>query len=202
MNFKKTLIFAVLLCFQPALRASQAANLDLPLPHSLYDIKVKNIAGKEVSLSIYKGKVLVIVNVASHCGFTPQYAALQDIYQKHKTDHFEILAFPSNDFHGQEPGSNDEIKKFCETKYNVSFPLFDKNPVSGPDKQVLYQWLVANDPNKPKPEDVEVKWNFEKFLISRDGKVLARFRSPVKPDSKEFISAVDSALKANQEATK
>jgi glutathione peroxidase len=202
MNLQKSLILGVFLSFSLLAGFSRAADLVLPVPHALYDIQVKNIAGATVPLSTYKGKVLLIVNVASHCGFTPQYEGLQSIYQKYKKDGFEILAFPSNDFHRQEPGTNPEIQKFCETKYHVNFPLFDKNPVSGANKQPLYQFLTANDPAKPSAGDVEVKWNFEKFLIGRDGRILQRFRSPVKPESKEVTSAIEGALKMNQDATK
>ena len=161
---------------------------------SIYDVKVKSLQGDPVSLSQYKGKVLLIVNTASHCGFTPQYEGLEAIYKKYNAQGFEILGFPSNDFGGQEPGTPKEIKNFCETKYKVTFPLFEKNPVSGKDKQPLYVWLLANDPDQSRVFS-EVKWNFEKFLISADGKELDRFRSNTKPDSDEVTKAIEKALK-------
>jgi glutathione peroxidase len=159
-----------------------------------YDIKVNTLGGVPVNLTDYKGKALLVVNTASKCGYTPQYEGLQTIYQRYKAKGFEILAFPSNDFGSQEPGSAPEIKKFCETKYKVSFPLFEKNVVSGSHKQPLYAWLVANEP-KAKYGQSEVSWNFEKFLISKEGKVLARFRSSVTPESPEVIAAIEGALK-------
>jgi glutathione peroxidase len=167
-------------------RAAPASNF--------YEIPVNSLGGVPVSLSDYKGKVLMVVNTASKCGYTPQYEGLQTIYQRYKAKGFEILAFPSNDFGAQEPGSAKEIKNFCETKYKVSFPLFEKNVVSGSHKQPLYAWLVSHEP-KAKYGQSEVSWNFEKFLISKDGKVLARFRSSVTPESPEVITAIEGALK-------
>ncbi len=161
---------------------------------SLYDFTVNNLFGDPVDLSNFKGKVLMIVNTASKCGFTPQYKALESIYQKYSLQGFEILAFPSNDFGSQEPGSPKEIKNFCETKYKVTFPLFEKHAVSGKDKQALYTWLINNDPDSAS-KGSEVKWNFEKFLIGRNGKVIARFRSKVTPDSPEVTKAIEGALK-------
>lgn len=159
---------------------------------SLYEIPVKPLmAEKAETLSQYKGKVLLIVNTASECGYTPQYKGLQSLYQSFSKDGFAIVAFPSNDFGQQEPGSSKEIKKFCETKYHVTFPLYEKNPVSGKNKQPLYSWLISHDPGE---KNSEVKWNFEKFLISREGKVLARFRSKVEPESDELVTAVKNAL--------
>jgi glutathione peroxidase len=135
--------------------------------------KVRNIDGQEVSLSDYKGKVLMIVNVASFCGYTPQYEGLENIYKKYKDMGFEILAFPCNDFGGQEPGSNEEIKTFCTTRYSVSFPLFDKIKVLGDEKSPLYAKLI----NFPPAGDIS--WNFEKFLIDKNGNFVARFKSKV-----------------------
>jgi glutathione peroxidase len=161
---------------------------------SIYNFKVKSLFGDAVDLSQYKGKVLLIVNTASHCGYTPQYEGLQAIYAEYHPKGVEVLGFPSNDFGKQEPGTPKEIKSFCETKYKVSFPLFEKNPVSGQDKQALYAWLISHEPDaKGKP--TEVKWNFEKFVISKDGRVVGRFLSKVKPESKEVRDALDAALK-------
>ncbi len=158
--------------------------------NSIYDIKVKDIDGKEVQLSNYKGKVLMIVNVASKCGFTPQYRELQKIYDTYKDKGFEILAFPCNDFGNQEPGTNEEIKNFCRTNYNVTFKLFDKIKVLGDEKSPLYKELI----NSKNIEQGDVKWNFEKFLIDKKGYVRARFRSNVKPDSKEIRNIIEKLL--------
>ena len=156
---------------------------------NIYDITVKDMDGKDVQLSDYKGKVLLIVNVASHCGYTPQYEGLEKMYETYKDKGFEILAFPSNDFGEQEPGTNEEIKQFCESKYNVSFKLFDKVKVLGDGKTPLYERLDNNA-----PVTGEVGWNFEKFLIDKNGNIVGRFKSKVKPDSDELISAVTTEL--------
>jgi glutathione peroxidase len=154
-------------------------------------IKVLDMNKKEVNLSDYKGKVLLIVNVASECGNTPQYAGLEEIYEKYNPDGFEILAFPCNDFGGQEPGTNEQIKNFCSSKYNVTFKLFDKIKILGKDKSPLYARLINNSVT----ETGDVKWNFEKFLISKDGKIVARFGNKVQPTSDEVISAIEKELK-------
>ncbi len=169
------------------------------VPESIYDFRVNRLGGVPASLSEYKGKVLLIVNTASKCGYTPQYQGLQTIYQRYKTRGFEVLGFPSNDFGSQEPGNAGEIKKFCETRYKVSFPMFEKGVVSGSHKQPLYAWLVANEP-KAKFGQSEVGWNFEKFLVSKEGAVLARFRSSVTPESPEVIQAIESALEKKKES--
>ena len=159
---------------------------------SLYDIKLKDIDGKDTTLVAYKGKVLLIVNVASHCGFTKQYTALESSHQKYKTQGFAVLGFPCNQFGGQEPGSNAEIKEFCTSKFNVTFPLFDKIEVNGGNRHLLYTALAGKD--SPFPGDI--KWNFNKFLIGRDGKILKRFDSKVKPDAPELTEAIEAALAA------
>lgn len=178
---------------------------------SLYDIPVKTIDGAPASLDAYKGKVLLVVNVASKCGLTPQYEGLQKLYSEKHGQGLEVLGFPANNFKGQEPGTESEIKEFCTTKYDVTFPMFEKISVVGEDKHPLYQALTAArpeaeggdtmrnnlkgygiDPN-PKPE---VLWNFEKFLIGRDGKVLARFTPDTTADDPKLRQAVDSALAA------
>jgi glutathione peroxidase len=159
---------------------------------SLYDIPVKDIDGKATNLSAYKGKVVLIVNVASHCGFTPQYTALEATYKKYGDQGFVILGFPCNQFGAQEPGSNEEIKQFCTSKYSVTFPLFDKIEVNGANRNALYVMLAGKE--SPFPGDI--KWNFTKFLIGKDGKIIKRFESKVTPDSPEVIAAVEAALAA------
>jgi glutathione peroxidase len=157
---------------------------------SIYDIKVTDIDGKQVSLNDYKGKVLLIVNVASKCGFTKQYAALEATYLKYKDKGFVVLGFPCNQFGGQEPGTNEEIKQFCTSKFSVTFPLFDKIEVNGPMRHSLYEMLAGKD--SPFPGDI--KWNFNKFLVGKDGKILNRFESKVTPDSEELTKAIEAAL--------
>ncbi|MCX6173278.1 MAG: glutathione peroxidase [Ignavibacteriales bacterium] len=160
------------------------------LTNNIKDIVVKDMNGKEVKLSDYKGKVLLIVNVASKCGYTPQYTGLEAIYNKYKDKGFEILAFPCNDFGGQEPGTNEEIKEFCSTKYDITFKLFDKIKVLGDERSPLYARLINNNVT----EKGDVKWNFEKFLIGKDGNVVNRFRSKVKPESDELTTAIEKEL--------
>jgi len=156
---------------------------------SIYTIPVKDIDGKSTDLSTYKGKVLLIVNTASKCGYTPQYEGLEKTYEKYKAKGVVILGFPSNDFGGQEPGTNQEVHSFCKLKYGVTFPLFEKGPVKGPEKQPLFSTLLQM---APKPD--EIKWNFEKFLIDRQGHVVSRFLSAVKPDSPELTEAIEKVL--------
>lgn len=158
--------------------------------NNILDLSVKDINGKEVKLSNYKGKVLLIVNVASKCGYTPQYEGLEKIYKQYKSKGFEILAFPCNDFGAQEPGTNEEIKEFCSTNYNVTFQLFDKIKVLGKEKSKLYERLI----NSKNVEQGDIKWNFEKFLIDKNGEIVARFRSKVKPESEEIIKAIEKEL--------
>jgi glutathione peroxidase len=157
---------------------------------SLYDIPLKDIDGKPASLKPYAGKVLLIVNVASKCGYTPQYTALESTYEKYRDKGLTVLGFPCNQFGGQEPGTDAEIKQFCSSTYQVTFPLFDKIDVNGKSRNALYEELAGKD--SPFPGDI--RWNFTKFLIGRDGKILARFDSKVTPDSPEVIKAVEAAL--------
>src|SRR6201996_7929475 len=155
---------------------------------SLYDLKVNSLDGKPADLSQYKGHVVLVVNVASHCGFTPQYAGLEKLYTDYKDKGFFILGFPSNDFGGQEPGTPQEIITFCSTKYNVTFPMFEKVVTKKVDGQSpVYQFLTANFPPP--------SWNFCKYLIDANGKVLKFFPSAVKPDDKQLTDAIDAALK-------
>jgi glutathione peroxidase len=159
---------------------------------SIYDIPLKDIDGNSTSLKPYQGKVLLIVNVASKCGFTPQYTALEAIYQKYKGQGLVVLGFPCNQFAHQEPGTDVEIKQFCTSKYDVTFPMFDKLEVNGANRHPLYVLLAGQD--SPFPGDIG--WNFTKFLIGRDGKILNRFASPVKPDSAAVTQAIEAALAA------
>ncbi len=161
-------------------------------PATIYDLKVKNIDGQEVPLSQYKGKVVMIVNTASNCGFTPQYNGLESIYQKYKDKGFVVLGFPSNDFGGQEPGTDQEIKKFCDLKqgkYKVSFPLFSKTAVASQNKSELYKLLTET----AQPTG-EVGWNFEKFLVNKKGLIVGRFNSRVKPEDSEITKAIETNL--------
>ena len=160
--------------------------------NSLYDIPLKDIDGKDTSLAAYKGKVLLIVNVASKCGNTPQYSALEAMQKKYEPQGFTVLGFPCNDFMGQEPGSAKEIKEFCSSTYNVTFPLFEKLHVKGAEQHPLYTALTGK--GSPLPGDID--WNFAKFLIGRDGKIITRFKASVKPDTKEVVSAVETAIAA------
>ena len=159
---------------------------------SIYNIKLKDIDGKDTSLAPYKGKVLLIVNVASNCGYTKQYAGLQALQKKYFLQDFTVLGFPCNQFHGQEPGTDAEIKEFCTSKYGVTFPLFDKLEVNGPGRHPLYQQLAG----KASPFPGDITWNFNKFLIGRDGALLGRFGSRTKPDDKELVNALEAALKS------
>jgi glutathione peroxidase len=159
---------------------------------SIYDFTLPSIEGKPAPLANYKGKVILMVNVASRCGFTPQYTALEATYEKYKDQGFVILGFPANNFGGQEPGTNAEIKKFCSTKYNVSFPLYSKVSVKGDDTTPLYQFLTT----KANPAVAgEIQWNFTKFLVDRNGNVVKRFEPDVTPDSPEVVAAIESQLK-------
>lgn len=158
---------------------------------NIFSIKVKDIDGKEVNLSDYKDKVLLIVNVASYCGYTKQYVGLQDLYENYKDKGFEILAFPCNQFGNQEPGTNEEIKNFCSSKFNVTFRLFDKIDVNGKNQSPLYSILTDN----PVTGKGDIKWNFEKFIVGKNGKIIARFPSSVEPTSEKIVSLIDSELK-------
>jgi glutathione peroxidase len=159
---------------------------------SLYDVPLKDIDGKSTSLKPYKGKVMLIVNVASKCGYTPQYTALESTYEKYKDQGLVVLGFPCNQFGQQEPGTNEEIKQFCTSKYSVTFPMFDKLEVNGANRHPLYKDLAGEG----SPTSGDIKWNFTKFLVGRDGKILKRFDSKVKPDSPEVTQAIEAALAA------
>ncbi|HEX3471937.1 MAG TPA: glutathione peroxidase [Silvibacterium sp.] len=160
---------------------------------NVYDFTMKSIDGKPVNLSEYHGKVLMLVNVASKCGFTPQYAGLEKLYEKYKDQGLVIVGVPANNFAGQEPGTNEEIKKFCSNKYNVTFPMMAKVSVLGPDKTPLYVFLTDKSTDPQFAGDIQ--WNFTKFLFDRNGKPVARFEPKVTPDSPEVTAAVETALK-------
>jgi glutathione peroxidase len=153
---------------------------------------MKTIDGADQPLSAYAGKVVLIVNVASFCGYTKQYAPLEKLYRTYKDRGLVILGFPANDFGAQEPGTEEEIKEFCSTKFDVTFPMFAKITVKGPDKHPLYAWLTSGGGNASLAG--EVAWNFEKFLIGKDGAIVGRFTSKVDPMSAELVSAVEAAL--------
>ena len=167
---------------------------ETPVASSIYDFTMKSIDGNDVSLATFKGKVVMIVNVASKCGFTGQYAGLQALYEKYSGRGFVILGFPANDFLWQEPGSDSEIKQFCTLEYGVTFPMFAKIHVKGRDQHPLYAYLSGKRTN---PEfGGRITWNFNKFLVGRDGRIATRFGSRAKPDSKDVVAAIETALAA------
>src|SRR6266849_2633012 len=155
---------------------------------SVHEFSLPSIDGAPAPLSAYKGKVALIVNVASQCGYTPQYAGLEKLYEKYKGKGFAVLGFPANNFGAQEPGTNAEIKTFCSRNYHVTFPMYSKISVAGDDKAPLYNYLTSTGGG-------EVKWNFTKFLVGRDGKVISRFESNVTPESADLMNAVEKALR-------
>ena len=168
--------------------------VDPPMERSIYEFTMKNIDGQEVKLGAYKGNVVMIVNTASKCGLTPQYEGMQALYDKYKDRGFVVLGFPANNFMGQEPGTEKEIKEFCQIKYNVSFPMFSKISVKGADQHPFYTFLT-NPKSNPGFEG-DITWNFEKFLADRSGKIIARFSPKTKPDDPQIVKAVESALGA------
>jgi glutathione peroxidase len=181
----------------------------------IYDIPVKKISGEDATLGEYKGKVLLVVNVASKCGLTPQYEGLEKLYQRYKDQGLVITGFPANDFKAQEPGTNEEIAGFCSLNYGVDFPLFSKITVVGADKHPLYAALTAAQPHAesvntpswrekltgwgvPTLEEPELLWNFEKFLVSKSGEVVKRFAPDTAPDSPELVAAIEAELKKQE----
>ena len=179
------------------------------MTQSLYDIPVNTINGEGTTLADHRGEVLLVVNVASKCGLTPQYEGLERLYETYRGQKFAVLGFPANDFAGQEPGTNEEIQSFCSLNYQVQFPLYSKIAVTGPDKHPLYQALIAAQPetegrasmetmlrgyNIEPTAAPEVVWNFEKFLIGRDGKVARRFAPDTAPDDARLIAAIEAEL--------
>lgn len=158
----------------------------------IYDVKAMDVDGRDVSLRDYQDKVLLVVNVASQCGYTKQYAGLESLYQKYKARGLVVLGFPCNQFGGQEPGGNEEIKQFCRARFDVTFPLLAKTEVNGPNRHPLYGKLAGKD--SPFPGDI--RWNFTKFLVGRNGAVLQRFESNTAPEAVELAAAVEAALDA------
>ncbi|GMU93660.1 MAG: hypothetical protein AMXMBFR4_27180 [Candidatus Hydrogenedentota bacterium] len=172
---------------------AQAHEESVAEADSVLDFTMKDIDGNPTNLGEkYAGKVLLVVNTASKCGLTPQYADLESMYEKYRGQGFEILAFPSNDFGGQEPGTEKEIKEFCSSNYQVTFPLFSKIPVKGENKHPLYAYLTDSEKNSA--TGGEITWNFTKFLVGRDGKIIARFEPKTKPTEEEVAQAVEKAL--------
>lgn len=160
---------------------------------SIYDFTMKDIDGNDVKLDKYKGSVVMIVNTASRCGYTPQYEGLQAIYEKYKDRGFVVLGFPANNFMGQEPGTDAEIKEFCTLKYNVTFPMFSKIDVTGTHQHPLYGYLTNKATNPEFPGDIS--WNFNKFLIDKNGKMVGRWGSKDKPEDEAVLAAIESQLK-------
>jgi len=163
-------------------------------PASVLDFSVKDIDGNDVSLSKYKGNVVMIVNVASKCGFTPQYAGLEALYKKYADQGFVIIGFPANNFGGQEPGTDEQIKTFCTSKYDVTFPMMHKISVKGDDKAPIYQFLTQRETDGEFAG--EIGWNFTKFLVDRNGVVMARYASKTKPEDESVTKAIEKALAA------
>ena len=159
---------------------------------SLHDFSMKNIDGEDQSLADFEGKVVLLVNVASQCGLTPQYKGLEALQQKYAEHGFAVLGFPCNQFAGQEPGSDVDVKQFCETSFGVTFPMFSKIDVNGDDQAPLYKWLTST-PTTPEAEG-DIKWNFGKFLIGKKGQILARFEPPTDPEAKEVLAEIEAAL--------
>lgn len=176
-------VVAVILLKKPAIAKETGAS------PSIYDFIAKTIDGVDKPLADYKGKVVLIVNTASRCGFTSQYKGLEAIYEKYKDKGFVVLGFPANNFLGQEPGSNEEIKQFCELKFKTTFPMFAKIDVAGKNIAPLYKYLTNVDGFKG-----NITWNFNKFLISKEGQVVARFDSKVKPEDREITEAIEKVL--------
>lgn len=185
MNQKKLLLFSILISM------SFGFSIADDKKKSVHDFSVKDIKGKDVSLADYKGKVLMIVNVASRCGATPQYKALQELNTKFGKKGLVVLGFPANNFGKQEPGTNKEILEFCTSTYQVSFPMFAKVSVKGDDKDPLFQHLTTvKNPDKAG----DIGWNFEKFLVGKDGKLQRRFKTGIKPDDTSVVTAIEKAL--------
>jgi len=161
---------------------------------SVYDFSVTDIKGNTVPLDTFRGQVMLIVNTASQCGFTPQYKGLEALYEKYKDQGFVIVGFPANNFKSQEPGTNEEIKQFCSNKYNVTFPIMSKISVKGDDKAPVYHFLT--EPSTAGEFAGEITWNFNKFLVDRNGNVMARFASNTTPENPTLVGAVEKALNA------
>lgn len=200
--FVVTLVAAIVLTvYGFGYLGSSTSNMsDTPTAKSIYEINALDIDGNDVNLGKYKNQVIMFVNTASKCGYTPQYKGLQAIYDKYKDRDFVILGFPTNNFGGQEPGSNAEIKEFCTLRYKVSFPMFAKISVKGDDKHPLYKYLTSEETNPKFAGDVT--WNFNKFLANHKGEIIARFSSKETPESKEVTKSIESALDKKEQAKK
>ena len=186
-SFFKILFLTFLVGFASILKAQNVMN------QTIFQFHVQDIAGKDVSLEAYKGKAVLIVNVASECGYTPQYESLQSLYEKYNEKGLVVLGFPANDFGAQEPGTNAEIHNFCSTKFGVTFPMFSKITVKGKDQDPLYHFLTTKELNGI--NDDQVKWNFQKFLISKEGKLIAVIKPGTTVDDEEAVSLIENALK-------
>lgn len=173
-----------------AIASLLAMKVGNPSAGSIYDFTMNNIDGKPTSLKKFRGKALLVVNVASKCGNTPQYEQLEAIYKKYEKKGLVVLGFPANNFGGQEPGSNEEIKTFCTSKYDVTFPMFSKISVKGEDIAPLYKWLLAQSNST-----TDVDWNFAKFLVGKNGTTVQRFSARTKPDDPQVVAAIEAALK-------
>jgi len=171
---------------------AQAAEKETKKAPEALNFKMKSLTGKTVDLSKYKGKVVMIVNVASQCGLTPQYEGLEELHEKYADKGLAILGFPANEFGAQEPGSDEEISEFCEKNYGVKFDMFSKVVVKGEGQCPLYKFLTSKE-TEPQPAG-DISWNFEKFVIGRDGKIVARFAPKTKPESEEVVSVIEEQL--------
>jgi glutathione peroxidase len=187
-RFPRSLVFLIAIAFGFLGSVAHAADSG---SQALYEIPLTTIDGEKTSLKPYQNQVLLIVNTASGCGYTPQYAGLEKLYEKYRSQGLVVLGFPSNDFFSQEPGTNSQIKFFCKSNYHVEFPLFEKAPVGGDKIQPLYQYLLSHG-----EDHSAIGWNFEKILVGRNGQVLKRFRSRVSPESDELVKGVEEALRA------
>ena len=194
MKFKKIKMIQIVLVLSlqfGGISSTVPQNIgDDDLKDNINNIVVMDMGNNSIQLSDYNDKVLLIVNVASKCGYTPQYKGLEQIYKKYKSLGFEILAFPCNDFGSQEPGTNEEIRTFCSSKFNVTFKLFDKIKVLGDEKSPLYERLTNNSVT----DNSDINWNFEKFIISKDGKITARFISKVEPTDEAITKLIEQEL--------
>lgn len=168
----------------------QASSEPRPEPASLLSLEARRLDGQSESLGRYRGQVLLVVNTASRCGYTPQYEGLQALYQRYRERGFSVLGFPSNDFRGQEPGSDAEIAKFCRMNYGVEFPMFSKVRVVGPDAHPVYAYLTT----RPEPVGGPVRWNFQKYLVDRSGRVVARYAPDVSPGDSELVARIEGLL--------
>ncbi len=193
---KKSLLVLTILVLIGGVLASASSMPTTDKAKSVLDFTMTDIDGKDVKLNKYKGKVLLIVNTASKCGYTPQYEGLETIYEKYKDQGFYILGFPANNFGGQEPGSEKEIKEFCQSKYKVTFPMFAKISVKGDDQDPLYNFLTS-EKTDPKFSG-DISWNFNKFLVNQKGEVVARFSSKDTPESAAVTQAIEKYLKESK----